>query len=299
LYVAARLAPAADLYMPEHPLRSIQTETLVYGVRASKGFVTFDLGTATFVLTRESVKGQPQLVVRATAKGGVVGYQYDAVTTCRLRLDTLEELGCVEYRVKPDYKSKWLRFHERGIDYLKHKTCDVPALCRNPAHFITNVGNARVHIRESEDPAHHVWSLRERHRRVEGRVYDAFGALYLARGFDASVGGSGGTIRVVSKRDMWDIRFRGKAEETLEVPAGTIRCIRLALKTKPANAYSRKHSDEFEGPFGLHGAIDLYVDQETNQAVLVRGQVELGAVFDVEVRLKSRAVTPLSNAADQ
>jgi hypothetical protein len=201
--------------------------------------------------------------------------------------------------VKPDYKSKWLRFHERGIDYLKHKMCDVPALCRNPAHFITNVGNSRIHIKKSEDPAHHVWSLRERHRKVEGPVYDAFGALYLARGFDASVGGKGGSIRVVSKRDMWDIQFRGKEEDTIEVPAGKIRCTRLALTTKPANAYSRKHSDEFEGPFGLHGDIELYVDRETRQAVRVRGQVELGAVFDVEVLLKSRTVTPLKSAADQ
>jgi len=291
-----RSGTAGELDAARHPLRAIRTETLVYSVKASKGFLKFDLGTATFVFTREEAGGQPQFVVRAAAKGGIPAFPYDAVTTCRLREDTLRELSLVEFRVKPEYKSKWLRFHERGIDYLKHKICDVPDLCRNPAHFVTNVDGASLHVGESEDPAHHVWSLRERHRDVKGAVYDAIGALYLARGFDLSPGGAGGTLRVVSKRDMWDIRFRGKKETTVTVPAGKIACTQLSLKTKPANAYSRKNAGDFEGPFGLSGDIGLYLDKDTGQAVLIEGKVEVGALFDVQIQLQSRSRQLLSDA---
>ena len=82
-------------------------------------------------------------------------------------------------------------------------------------------------------------------------------------------------IRVVSKRDMWDIRFRGKKRDTITVPAGKIACTQLSLKTAPANDYSKKKSDEFEGPFGLSGDIGLYLDKETGQAIRVDGQIEL------------------------
>jgi len=273
-----------------HPLRAIKTETLVYTVSASaKLMPRFDLGTVTFVLTREERNGIPQFVIRAEAKGGVAAFPYDAISTCRLREDTLRELSLVEFRIKPEYKSKWLRFHDLGIDYLKHKLCDVPDLCRNPAHFSTNVDGTVLHVRESEDPVHYVWSLRERHRHVKGPVYDALGALYVARGFDLSVGGKGGTLRVVSKRDMWDIGFRGTKQKAVDTPAGTIDCIQLGIEATPANKHARKNSDEFEGPLGLCGHAELYLDRETGQAVRIESQIEIGLVFDVEIQLKSRS----------
>jgi hypothetical protein len=89
---------------------------------------------------------------------------------------------------------------------------------------------------------------------------------------------------------MWDIEFKAVKEETLSVPAGEIRCLKIAMTTKPANEYTRKHAGDFEGPFGLHGQINLYVDKETKQPVLVRGKVDAGTTFEVEVALSDRKV---------
>jgi hypothetical protein len=120
-------------------------------------------------------------------------------------------------------------------------------------------------------------------------------AVFGSRTGFGSVGAGGGTLRLVNKRDIQDLAVKGVKEVPVEVPAGTIDCIQLKLKTKPVNEYAREHADEFEGPFGLYGDVELYVEKDTRQVVLVRGQVKLGAVFDIEVALASREAEYLAD----
>lgn len=297
---ASNGATGAELREPQHPLRRIRAEKLVYEAKSWKGrpplALLIPLGTATFTLTRETVAGEPQLVLRAHARGGVPGYPLDATITSRLRdADFLQRLSD-SHRVKKGYKRRQLRFHERGADYFKHKHCEAPTLCHNPRHLVTQPDGSKAHCRQfdtCENLDHFVWSLRYRHRSGT-RMHDLLGALYLSRAFHVEVGGPVHSMRVVNARDIWDVQIHAEKEETVRVPAGRIRCIRIRLKQVPVNEHAQR--DEFEGPFGLHGDIVLYADKETKQAVLVRGRVKLGATFQVEVALRERSVELLPPA---
>jgi len=285
-----RSAPAAAA---EHPLRQIKAERLVYSVRARQrsGLVTMNIGTCTFTLRREQAGDEEQLVLLAEAKGGIPGFPYEATMTSRLRAADFQPREFFAERTQKSYKKRWIRFHERGTDYLKHTHCDVPALCHRPAHRVERDDGTRAHCPGCNDRAHYVWSLRYRHRHTD-RVYDILGPLYVARGMPIEVGGAPQTIRVLSKRDMFDVAFTAQKEGTLTLPIGKIPCYKMVLSATPANDHARKN-EEFEGFFGLHGNVQLYIDKQTHHMLLVRGKVTLGATFDVEVVLSERSVERL------
>jgi hypothetical protein len=298
LLLLAVPASAVESWVKDHPLRRIERETLAYEVSSWKGsrLFTIDLGTATFRLFRETVEGKRHLVIQADAVGGAPGYPYDATITSRLRDEDYSQVLAKTRRTLPDYKTRLMQWNARGIDLLKHKHCDVPTLCHNPDHFITQDDGTTVHCKGCNNPEHYVWSMRERHRQIYGRVNDIIAALYLARGLDIELNGGPQILRVLNNRDLYDIYFQADKEVPIEVPAGRIPCYRLNLKVVPRNEHAREHEEEFEGPFGLHGQIDLYVDKDTKQVVYVKGQVKLGATFDVEIKLLKRNVQTAASA---
>jgi len=289
--IAQGVVRGSGRWGPNHPLRRIKTEKLVYRVQAWKGtrLLTMDLGISTFSLSREDVGGERQLVLRSHGRGGAPGCPYEATITSRLRDSDYLMRESHMHRVLSGYKRRWLRFHWSGADYLKHKHCEAPTLCHNPHHSITGPDGSCTHCADCDDPRHYVWSLRARHR-FKGRAYDFLAALYLARGFPMTVGGPAHTIRVVSNRDVWDIEFSARKEETITVPAGALRCLEMAMTTRPANDHARRRADELEGPFGLRGDFDLYVDKETKQPVLFRGEIDIGTTFNAEVSLSARSI---------
>lgn len=289
-------AAAAEQWIQEHPLRRIKSETLAYKVTSWKGLrlFTMDLGTATFTINHEEAlnndgRPEPQIAIQAVATGGPPGYSYNATITSRLRESDLSQLSEANRRVSPGYKTRLLRWHSRGMDVLKHSHCECPTLCHNPDHFIQGPDGSLVHCVDCENPKHFVWSMRERHRGYFGRTQGLIAALYMARGLDVKPGGREHALRVVSNRNIWDVYFKVDKEVTVPVPAGKIPCYKLKLRFQGISKYAKKHA--FEGPFGLEGNIGLYVDKQTRQVVMVSGQVDLGATFDVEIKLTQRQTT--------
>lgn len=292
------LAPAApaqavESWIKNHPLHRIKSETLVYEVRSRLFVLPITLGTVAFTIQREGLQGEDnaaarQFVIQAKARGGAPGYPYKATITSRLRDSDLSQISADTRRDKPTYKTRLMRWQARGVDVLKHKHCEAPTLCHNPDHLVDAPSSSKVHCVDCEDPQHFVWSMRERHRGFYGRTHDLIAALYLARGLGVKPGGEAQVLRVISNRNMWDIYFSVEKEETVAVPAGQIPCYKLKLKFNPINRYSKKHG--FEGPFGLHGDIGLYVDKQTRQVILVKGKVQLGRTFEVQVLLTERKV---------
>jgi hypothetical protein len=300
--VLVRAAPAGEIWSPDHPLQRIKSEKLVYRVRAWKQVwrakIPFGVvGTARFTLARETQHGEPQFVLRAVANGNLPFYPYHAVMTSRLSVDGYVQRSADTWRDRPSHKRVYLRWHPRGIDYLKHDHCEAPSLCHNPNHQVTTDDGRLAHCTDYEscnNPAHYVWRSRTRHRDLEGAIYDVLGALYLARGLPVAIGRQAGPIRMITKRDIWEIRVRGRKAVTLEAGNERIRCIQLAFQTAPANPHARKNADEFEGPFGLQGDMDLYIAEDTLQVVKVEGKVKLDDYsIDVEVLLTSRSLEEL------
>lgn len=288
---ALLLAASGWLLAGENPLSRLKSERLVYGVTARRGlgFITLNLGKVTFTFRRENDGDEELLVMKAHADGGVPGFPYEAVMVSRVRASDLKPVDFYTQRIRPRYKKRMLRFHDYGSEYLKHSHCEAPTLCHNPAHLVER-GGKKVHCPGCHNPAHYVWRLRARHRYdYERTVYDVLAPVYILRGAAARVGGPKQTVRILDKRDIFDVSFKAVAEAEITVPAGTFQCLRLVPETVPVNEHA-KTTTEFEGFFGLHGDVEVYADKQTHQLVFVRGQVTLGATFDVEVALLERAM---------
>ena len=250
-----------DPWAANHPLRRIKSETLTYALSA-RGGVRVNLGTVTLRLFREDANGERQLVIEAKATGGVVGYPLASTITSRLRDNGLCQIVADHHRTRPSYSRRLMRWTPDGVDYLKHRR---------------------------REPRGSVWALRAQHRGfAPSRTYGIIAACYAVRGWGLAPGGPAHSLRVVFKRDLWDVSIRGEKECVIEVPAGKIPCYKIGIEATPVSEQSRRHAEGFQGPFGLKGKIDLYADKETKQLVLVRGEIEFGVTFEVDIMLTKR-----------
>jgi len=281
-------------WLARHPLRALKSETLTYTFSA-RAALRFNLGTVTMKLFREDTPTGRQLVITAESKGGVPGYPMASVITSRLRDSDLAQLEADDLRTKPSYKHRRFRWTPDGVLYHRHDHCK-DKTCRNPEHMITRPDGTRVHCFDKRcgNLAHRVWKLKQAFRQPGAAdAYHVVAACYIARGFDLAPGAPPQRIRVINNQQMWDVALRGVEEKTIEVPAGTFQCVKLGFDPTPLNAKARETAEEAEGPFGLTGHADLYVDKATGVLVLLDGHIALGATFKVQVMLTSRRAETL------
>lgn len=284
-------------WLTAHPLRGIKSETLTY-VFSAEAMVRFNLGTVTMRLAREEGKDGRELVITAESKGGVPGYAMASTITSRLRDSDLAQLQADDLRTKPSYKHRRFVWNADGLDYLRHNHCKDKA-CRNPLHMVTRPDGTQVHCdgKGCDKMEHRVWRLKEQFRGPNAQgAWHVVAACYVARGFDPTPGAPPQLIRVVNNQQMWDVALRGVEEKAIEVPAGRFQCIKLAFDATPLSREAKESADEAEGPFGLTGHADLYVDKATKLLVLLDGEIVLGATFKVQVMLTKREAEAVPGA---
>jgi hypothetical protein len=136
---------------------------------------------------------------------------------------------------------------------------------------------------------HYVWRLKEQFRGPQAlNAWHVVAVCYVARGFDIKPGGPPHVIRAINNEAMWEVAIRAVEEKTIEVPAGKFDCYKLGFDATPLNDEAKKSTADAEGPFGLTGHADLYVDKATKLLILLDGQIELGATIKVQIQLSSR-----------
>lgn len=284
-------------WLAKHPLHGLKSETLVYTFSAEAA-LCFNLGTVTMTLSHEDTPSGRQIVITAESKGGVPGYTMASAITSRLREADLAQLEAHDIRTKPSYKYRRFLWTPEGVDYHRHDHCKGRG-CRDPQHLVTRADGTKAHCSDKrcEKMEHRVWNLKETFREPGARdAWHVIAACYVARGFDATPGAPPQRIRVLNNESMWDVAIRGVEEKSIEVPAGRFQCVRIGFDPTPISAEARQAAEEAEGPFGLTGHADLYVDKATGVLVLLDGQVQMGATLKVQVALTSRHAEPAAPA---
>lgn len=120
---------------------------------------------------------------------------------------------------------------------------------------------------------------------------ETMGAIYLVRGmieedlerveFD-----------MLTKLRLWNVTLARGASRVQEVPAGRFDTIEIVLSTT-RDATDTVNDGHFEGLFGIHGDIHLWVDADTGVPVRVRGDVPVGPItLGLDMQLKSYRGTP-------
>ncbi|MEM7310585.1 MAG: DUF3108 domain-containing protein [Planctomycetota bacterium] len=103
---------------------------------------------------------------------------------------------------------------------------------------------------------------------------------------------------VADKLDLWEIRLRRGKEGKQETYAGTFDAVQILLDPRPypgevPDDKTREKAETFEGLFGIHGSIELWVERQTGVPVRIRGDLPVGPLdLEIDVLLKSFSGTP-------
>lgn len=262
----AQTVPAADPW----PVR----ERLVYEGRVEKAGLWLTVGQATFTANRAD---NGELLLEAEAKGSKFGYTLDTTLMSRFAVGSDQPFVHTYSQKGSEQREKKLMFEGSDIAFWRHKHCRLEN-CEDPHHQVKRVnwvggmipwGRKKEHCsdRHCGTHAHQVWVLRHTHTTKIPHV-DYLTAIYKARSLDFSVSGEPQSVHVVSDTDLWVIKVSAAKEERIETPAGKFDTIKLVLEPQSDSGDIKK---EFEGLFGLNGAIGVWIDRETHRPVRVQG----------------------------
>ena len=154
--------------------------------------------------------------------------------------------------------------------------------CTNREHYLKPnwAWQDERHCKKCKRGEHRVW--RDPQTRAVGpRAVDMLSAVLIARSM-IERGEERVAFQVIDKTDLWDISIRRGSPRVLEVPAGKFRAVPLMLDTRlPAG--EPEVDEAFSALFGLHGSIQIWVEESSGVPILIAGDVPAGPM-DLGVR---------------
>lgn len=139
-----------------------------------------------------------------------------------------------------------------------------------------------------------IWKDPPKERDVPAGTVDMLSAVFLVRTM-LSEGRMRASFPLIDKRDLWEMRIsRGLIRKTTVV-AGTFDTLQVMLDPKrfPGEPAEEGESERFEGLFGIHGSIQLWVHVETGVPVRIQGDLPVGPLtLGVDIQLERYRGTP-------
>ncbi|MFT4539954.1 MAG: hypothetical protein ACI841_003024 [Planctomycetota bacterium] len=153
--------------------------------------------------------------------------------------------------------------------------------CDREEHFVEGGWfSDDAHCKKCKRGEHRVWR-EPRSRAIPEGSLDMLKAIYLSREM-IRLGKSSIEFSLIDKDRVWEVKMERGLSRTRKVPGGSFRCREVKLIPKPADKDS--NSSRFEGLFGIHGTISIWLEEKTGVPVEIGGLVPLGPL-DIDVRL--------------
>ncbi len=269
--VLIELGPGLD------PLAVTPGEELDYRIRLSVGAVDTEVGRARietgFEPYRPPLFGAP----KDGAKGDVTWIR----TTVRGGYQVYNVEQSIETRLQPSAWPRLLqRYEQSGTEQRRRELMlgvkDGRSLCESRSDTDRGAPTGR---RIWRDPV-----IFE----VPPGAVDSMAALYLARRLVQrdleSI-----EFLMIDKHRQWNVAVSRGERSVLNTGLGARQAVELILTTARAEPEQQaEDSSEFEGPFGIKGDLQLWVDEATGIPLLIAGRVPAGPVeIEVEIRLES------------
>jgi hypothetical protein len=100
---------------------------------------------------------------------------------------------------------------------------------------------------------------------------------------------------MIDKRHVWQLTLRRGKEKRIKTKAGTFDVVEAVLDpgVYPGEEIDEDKIERFEGLFGIHGSIHLWVEKHTGVPVHIEGDLPVGLVtLGIDVVLESYEGTP-------
>lgn len=153
--------------------------------------------------------------------------------------------------------------------------------CERHEHFVEGGWFSKdKHCKKCQRMEHRVWRD-PKTLEIPSDSLDMLSAIYLAREL-IRLGRSEIDFSLIDKDNVWYVTMRRGLARTRTTPGGSFRCREVKFLPKPAKDKGEK--SRFEGLFGIHGTISIWLHEKTGVPVEIGGMVPLGPI-DIDVRL--------------
>jgi hypothetical protein len=236
-----------------------------------------------------------QAIVAARARGEYQVYSLDETITTRVQPLAWPHLFHDSVQKGTENRRRELSIGSRdGETRSSYRSDGHCKGCEDDAHFVdpTFFWNDRSHCDGCKSGAHRVWR-EPREKGAPDDVVDMVTAVMLARTV-VQQGKSGAKFTLLDREKLWDVEISRGRRERREVAAGTFDAVEVVLVTRPPKGEKGREGD-FQGLFGLHGNISIWMHPESGVPVEIAGTLPAGPLeFDVRVQLDGYSGTPAS-----
>ena len=153
--------------------------------------------------------------------------------------------------------------------------------CENQEHYLEGTWpfSSDRHCEKCKRPEHRVWRKPETSEVPEGCV-DMLSAVHLARAM-VREGREVLEFPLIDRDTWWAVKLERSGRRVVTVPAGSFDSVSIKLTPKPADG---TEDDRFQGLFGIHGSLAIWLEASTGVPVKIEGVVPAGPL-DVDVAL--------------
>lgn len=180
-----------------------------------------------------------------------------------------------------------------GVSTSQHRSDGHCRGCEDRGHFMKPnwVWQEEYHCKKCKRHEHRMWRAPEK-LDVPEHTLDMVSAMVAARSMVLEKK-STATFTLLDKEDLWIIDLSLGKRERRKVKAGTFEALEVKLVARIPEGVQRRASD-FEGLFGLHGSLSIWMHAESGVPIDVRGTVPAGPLeLDVSIELTKYRGTPV------
>lgn len=286
----AQTAPTEPLLLDQGPdlpkLRIPRSERLVFRARVSAIGIQAEVGTVTITSGVEPYK--PSLIlpvpgqsrdqkaetgwIKAHAEGGNAFYTLDALIETRFLPQDWPRLVYTY-----DHKGSERRMRE----ILVGERDGQPMASYRGS---TTNGAPKGQI---------IWHKASLRQIPSEYALDTVGAIYLGRTMVVE-GIEELEFQMLNKLKLWNVKISQGERRVIETHAGKFEAVQIELESTYHEDNPPKDDDErFEGLFGIHGTMNVWVEAKTGVPLWVEGVVPLGPIDIVcDIRLSHYGGTP-------
>lgn len=223
--------------------------------------------------------------IRSHAVGSAIGYELDHELLVRILPQDWPRLDYRDTQLGSSARKRTLKVGvvdgEPTSVYQRDRHCKG---CKRREHFVEGwfFGKDR-HCDDCDRAEHRVWRDADRREVPEGAI-DMLSAVFLGRSM-VQRGETETTFNLIDRDELWYVALRQGERRTIKTPAGKFEAVRMELVPQRPPGEDFDEKERFEGLFGIHGTIAIWLDAASGVPVLIAGSVPFGP-FALEVRVE-------------
>ncbi|MCC7014727.1 MAG: DUF3108 domain-containing protein [Planctomycetes bacterium] len=246
-------------------------------------------------------EGEPQLeqaIVSARARGEYQVYTLDETITTRYRPVGFPRILHESIQRGTENRHRELSIGTRDGQALSSYRSDGHCRgCKDEAHYVAPLffWNERQHCSGCKSAEHRVWRD-AKEKTLPAGTLDMVSAVILARTVVAQ-GEDRAAFTLLDRDKLWEVEITRGKRETRTVSAGRFELVEVVLSTRPPEG-EKEREEDFQGLFGLHGNISIWMHQDSGVPVEIAGTLPAGILeLDVRIQLERFSGTPPSFSA--